>query len=686
MDRETNKTQASFSAKKSDEVSKKSLSGKKKIFVIIGVFACLVLALYLFLAVFFDKSVDISRIIPQGVKNAVFPQPKLFEKSKTEADFYDYLKKSEQQVLSTGSFGSGGIVSIEQKSVAPTLQEGALLNTVSDVRYSETNIQVSGVDEPDIVKTDGKNIYFSPELVFARPLTVSTIPSDQTIDEKLPVSDYPKTGTSILLGFTPDELSKLSAIDKSGNLLVYNNTLVIWSQNNLYGYDISHPESPKEVWKIEYDEGQGLTAMRLIGGKLYVVSRTNVSSGSQCPIPLTGGTTKYLIPCTDIYHPRQYVPTDATFTLSKIDATEGKVENRVSFLGSSGFSVVYVSGASAYITDTYYKDIIGYLYNFYVTSGRDLVSKEVLKKIENLKDIDISTQAKLTEFGVLVDGYYSSLSASDRLKIQNDFANRMNDYSKAHIRDLEKTQIAKISLNKMEVVAAGEVSGHPLNQFSLDEYNNNLRVGVTSGDGISDASVSDVVVLGQNLESLGSVEGLGKGERIYSTRFIEDRGYVVTFKQTDPLYVLDLSNPKKPELAGQIEIPGYSSYLHPLDKGLLLGVGKEGQKVKVSLFDVSDDKNPREISKYVLDEYWTDIANSHHAFLQDKAHQLFFIPGSKGGYVFTYTGSKLDLTKAISLANAKRSLYIDTYLYLMSDTKIVVYDEDTWSEVASLDI
>ena len=85
---------------------------------------------------------------------------------------------------------------------------------------------------------------------------------------------------------------------------------------------------------------------------------------------------------------------------------------------------------------------------------------------------------------------------------------------------------------------------------------------------------------------------MGKDERIYSARFIGDKGYLVTFKQVDPFYVLDLSNPKKPEIKGELKIPGYSSYLHPISDDLILGIGKEGSVVKVSLFDVSDPTNP----------------------------------------------------------------------------------------------
>ena len=162
--------------------------------------------------------------------------------------------------------------------------------------------------------------------------------------------------------------------------------------------------------------------------------------------------------------------------------------------------------------------------------------------------------------------------------------------------------------------------------------------------------------------------------------------YVVTFRQIDPFYVLDLSNPSKPELKGELKIPGYSSYLHPLTNDSILGIGKEGSKVKLSLFDVSDPSDPQEVSKYMLDEYWSEAVNNHHAFLLDKKHGIFFIPGGKGAYIFSYDDNKLTLTKALSKTGIKRALYIDDYLYIIGNTEISVINENDWTEVNNLEL
>ena len=196
---------------------------------------------------------------------------------------------------------------------------------------------------------------------------------------------------------------------------------------------------------------------------------------------------------------------------------------------------------------------------------------------------------------------------------------------------------------------------------------------------------NDVYVLNSKLGIIGSIKGLGLDERIYSARFVGDKGYLVTFRQIDPFFVLDLNDPTNPEVKGELKIPGYSSYLHPINENEILGMGKEDNKVKISLFDVSSPSNPKEASKYTLDEYWSDILNTHHAFLLDEKHEVFFMPGSKGGYIFSYKNG-LSLKKAVSGFQARRALFIDDYLYIIGNNKIVVLNENTWERAKELEL
>jgi hypothetical protein len=189
-------------------------------------------------------------------------------------------------------------------------------------------------------------------------------------------------------------------------------------------------------------------------------------------------------------------------------------------------------------------------------------------------------------------------------------------------------------------VASGEVEGRLLNQFAMSEHGGDLRVATTTDDWgrFGEQSESTVYVLrpdGTDLEQISSVTGLGKGEQIHSVRFIGDVGYVVTFRQIDPLYVLDLSDPENPVLDGELKIPGYSAYLHPVGEGLLLGVGQdatdEGRTTgtQLSLFDVSDPTDPQRISTLTIGGQ-SEVEWDHKAFLFWEPDGTIVLPVSPG--------------------------------------------------------
>jgi hypothetical protein len=195
-------------------------------------------------------------------------------------------------------------------------------------------------------------------------------------------------------------------------------------------------------------------------------------------------------------------------------------------------------------------------------------------------------------------------------------------------------------------VAAGTVPGFLLNQYSLSEWQGFLRVATTTTppwmagpvqDGAPSraASESGVYVLrqhGRNLVAAGHVGGLGRGERIYAVRFLETRGYVVTFRQTDPLYTLDLRDPSAPKVAGELKINGYSAYLHPAGDGRLLGVGQDAtdkgrvRGTQISLFDVTDPAHTARLAQYQVRFGHSEAEFDPHAFLYWPAQRLLVVP------------------------------------------------------------
>ncbi|MCX6740438.1 MAG: beta-propeller domain-containing protein [Candidatus Parcubacteria bacterium] len=575
---------------------------------------------------------------------------------------------------------------------------GLSTGSIGADRVSETNVQVSGIDEPDIVKTDGKEIYFSGDRWFQPyrqiPVSVPMIEFAPDVNTEIapvpPISREIKNGIKLVKAYPPADLKLDSELEINGSMLLKNNILTVFSDDNrkIYGYDISDKAKPAVKWTAEAGDNSYILTSRLYQDKIYVITRNNIKYDQPCPYePLKIDGSGVSISCTDIYHPEVIVPTDATFTVMAINPADGKVEKTVSFVGSNSQSIIYVSKDNIFVTYYYPGDMVRYLFNFFKENS-DIVPSWVTDKLQKLQTYDLGSQAKMAELNTVMERWISSLNDDDRMLLENEMTNRMQTYGKAHRRELEQSGIFKIAIDGFKITANGSVPGKPLNQFSLDEYNGNLRVATTVGQswfgmvgGGTSESANDVYVLDKDLKVIGSVLDLGLTERIYSARFIEDKGYVVTFRQTDPFYVIDLSNPKKPELKGELKIPGYSGYLHPINKDKIIGIGEENNKVKVAIFDVSNPSDPKELAKYLLEEYWSEAVTNHHAFLMDSKYEVFFLPGGKGGYVFSYKNDQLKLVKAVSDQGVKRALYLNDYLYIISNEKITVLNERDWEKV-----
>jgi uncharacterized secreted protein with C-terminal beta-propeller domain len=192
--------------------------------------------------------------------------------------------------------------------------------------------------------------------------------------------------------------------------------------------------------------------------------------------------------------------------------------------------------------------------------------------------------------------------------------------------------------------STGEVRGSLLSQWALSEHDGHLRVASTD-DRAGESLVTVLKERGKRLTEVGQVTGLGKGERIFGVRFLGDIGYVVTFRQTDPLYTVDLHDPEHPRVRGELKLRGYSAYLHPLGDGLLLGVGQDATEqgtrlgTQLSLFDVSDPRTPRRLDQHTLAPQSGSIVEwDHHAFLHHKGLAVLPVDGAAHGFRITGKG------------------------------------------------
>lgn len=235
-----------------------------------------------------------------------------------------------------------------------------------------------------------------------------------------------------------------------------------------------------------------------------------------------------------------------------------------------------------------------------------------------------------------------------------------------------------------------QIKGDILNQFSMDEYNGYFRIATSDFN-----EESYITVLDKELNLVGQLSGIGKGEDIYAVRFMGDTAYVVTFYQTDPLFVIDLSNPEAPEIVGELKIPGFSNMLYPYGENKLIGIGVDGDekgsngKLKVSLFDISDRKNPKEISKAIFGEAnYSEAQYNHKAFMYFGDTDEFAIPVVSYGYdtsnylcSFRIEGDKITQYKKYEpeskFSDIQRGAYIGDTVFTVSDNVITAFDRQS---------
>ncbi|MFC7686155.1 beta-propeller domain-containing protein [Ureibacillus sp. GCM10028918] len=295
------------------------------------------------------------------------------------------------------------------------------------------------------------------------------------------------------------------------------------------------------------------------------------------------------------------------------------------------------------------------------------------------------------------------------------------------------TDIFKYSIDgtNVEFKASTSITGTILNQFSMDEHEGYLRVATTEGNlfgNPEETSKNHLFIYNENLEKVGEVTDLAKGEKIYSARFMGDKAYIVTFKQVDPLFVIDLENPEQPEVLGELKIPGFSNYLHPLDENHLIGIGYDTENrvdsvskepftttagMKISLFDITDYANPKEQDSVVIGGRGTysEVEYNHKALFRNEQYSYYGFPVSiyegKGEYEVEYKGTgalvyEITAEKGIKLKGdlvkpskegeeyedwesvILRLMYIDDTLYTISREDVKSYDLQTFKEMSSV--
>ena len=476
-------------------------------------------------------------------------------------------------------------------------------STSGELEYSKTNIQVENVDEADITKTDGKYIYSlsDNEVIITNvekpesPFVVARINEEDT--EFYPVDLLlNKDNTKLVVIYTSGSSSRYS----------YN-----YNKNNTYIeiYDVANKSNVRRISSFEIP--QEYYTSRCINDQLYIVSSTDLNNyrdkyKEKLYYKVNGSEEK--IDATDIYK-LDDLNTRNLSTISSVNISDNRSEWKTSSY-LMDVSNAYVSMDNIYLLDEKY-------------INKDNEDYEKKQNIEKYKSI--AQKILLGRFSELIedDDYYYD-----------------NYYSKGYYG----TKIYKFEINNgnVEYKTQAETKGNTLNQYSLDEKDGYLRIALTR-----DYTSSRIEVYDEDLNLVGQTEEIGRNEKMYTTRFMGDKCYMVTYKYVDPLFVIDLSNPRDPKVLGELKISGYSTYLHPYDENHLIGIGIETQtnsyrndlgrvistntvktSMKMALFDVTDVSNPKTISSVTIGDSKTTsaILENPKALLFSKEKELIAIP------------------------------------------------------------
>jgi uncharacterized secreted protein with C-terminal beta-propeller domain len=506
-----------------------------------------------------------------------------------------YAKAQAGRLVGPYGLGAPGTAIAETARTAAPPQKG--------VDYSGTNVQEEGVDEPDLVKTDGETLFAiangrlrAVDVTGAKPRLLDSLALDARMTHELLLH-----GDRLLVlsrgGFWIEPLPATAA-----RIAPYAPASSVLAEVN-----VSDPSRLRLVRTLTLDGSY--VAARLVGASARIVA------ASQVPAALP-----FVQPADDSAEARaaaarrnkavlagskvgSWLP---SYRIRRAGAKPGKARPLV--------QCRHVRRATAF-------------------SGLGMLTVLTVDLTKGLEPVDSAS--------VMTDGRIVYASPESLYVATERWVDRPDPDTPNKPENGVRTEIHKFDISspvKTHYRGTGTVSGYLLSQWSLSEHRGVLRVVSTESPawwgagGETESFLTTLRQSGGALVQAGRIGGLGKGERVYAVRFVGDTGYVVTFRQIDPLYTLDLALPERPRVLGELKIPGYSAYLHPIGDDLLLGVGQDANEegrplgTQLSIFDVSDLRKPTRLHTRHLGQGWSEAEHDHHAFLFWPRTGLVMIP------------------------------------------------------------
>ncbi len=520
--------------------------------------------------------------------------------------------------------------------------------------YSQTNTQVIGVDEADIVKTDGECIYYIAN-------NQLNILSAAGVDAKL-LSSTLFTGDDKWWGYASEMYLQGDRL-----MIITQGYATVWTgagdrgfganqeRTQVQLYDVSNPEKPRLLNTL--GQSGSYISSRMIGEYVYIVTSHYVWNARRSAV--------------DSYVPQL-------------------ISDGVDRAIPAGDILVYGTPVTSAFT------VIGAVN---IESGTDYATAKAV-------------------FGGASDVYCNMehllLSSSQYDQEVGDIAPDENGKNVQVTKSTSNTKLMLFALDEETITfkASATIPGTLINQFAMDEYQEVFRLVTTCNnweeriytDGVDtyeydNETYNCLYTLDSELKPLGQLENLAKDEMIESVRFDGQIVYFVTFRQVDPLFAVDLSNPKAPKVLSELKIPGFSEYLHRYGDGLLMGLGYEADEktgqtkgVKLSMFDIKNPRAVTEITTSRIDADWTAVGSNHKAILVSVEKNIIAFPADNAYYIFRYTDGKgfEQLAKTAMQEDLNnwnlRGVFVDEYFYVLGDSGMTVISMKDWTKVAHLTI
>ncbi|MFC4559249.1 beta-propeller domain-containing protein [Virgibacillus kekensis] len=582
----------------------------------------------------------------------------------------------------------------QSEGTAESSDGDAAMDTASssnEQKSSKTNVQVNGIDEGDIIKTDGKYVYFSREsdvVITSAEGNNSSVLSTISYENFHPAEIYLHKDLLVMIGHTSKPIREPRIADEPGS--AEKTSLPVHStQTTALIYDVSDRNNPKKVREVSF-EGS-LNSSRLMDGQLYLIANQHP------PYHILRDDSQNTLKKTEL---RPYI----------FDTVEGTKGRPLDFDSMFFFPESQEE-------------------SFLMLGSIDL---DNLKKRANIQAyLGASNQIYMSENHLYIAVHQYNYKKRD--------TNGAADIAIA--MPPANTEISQFKIDKGKITfnASTVVPGSLINQFAMDERDGIFRVATTKGNMWrgEEPSTNNLYTFDMQMNPVGSLEGLAENERIYSVRFMDNVAYMVTFRQVDPLFVIDLKDPAKPTVLGKLKIPGFSNYLHPLDENHVIGFGQNTKLVeskhskepqvrmdglKISVFDVSNPVNPVEKYSEIIGQghSMSEINHDHNVLYEHPENNIYGFPATlfeskivqqgdatfedqkfvyEGAFLYNITPEKgIKLKDTIThqenmnidypdwASQVKRMVSVGNTLYTFSLNQMKVYDLSSEKVIKTVDL